>query len=68
MKKSDQKEHKKVTFSFEADPGKKIFVAGTFNGWQPKKTRLKGNDTGCLEPVYSNIYFRVQIYCLTRRH
>lgn len=46
MKNSDQKKYKKVTFSFEADPGKKIFVAGTFNGWQPKKTRLKDNDTG----------------------
>lgn len=46
MKNSDQKEYKKVTFSFETDPGKKIFVAGTFNGWQPKKTRLKDNDTG----------------------
>ncbi len=46
MKNSDQKEYKKVTFSFEDDPGKNIFVAGSFNGWQPNKTRLKGNDTG----------------------
>ena len=46
MKNSDQKEYKKVSLSFEADPGKKILVAGTFNGWQPEKTRLKGNGTG----------------------
>lgn len=31
MKKSNRNGSKKVTFSFQADPGKKIFVAGTFN-------------------------------------
>ncbi len=47
MKKTDQKPYnKKVTFRFQADPGNKIFVAGTFNEWQPNKTRLKGNGTG----------------------
>jgi 1,4-alpha-glucan branching enzyme len=46
MKKSDPKASKKVTFKFQADPEKNIFVAGTFNEWQPGKTRLKGNGNG----------------------
>ncbi len=46
MKNSEQKEYKKVTFNFETDPGMKIFVAGSFNGWQPNKTRLKDNGAG----------------------
>lgn len=46
MEKSDQKKYKKMVFSFQTDPGKKIFIAGTFNGWQPNKTKLKGNGDG----------------------
>lgn len=32
-----------MTFRFHADPGKKIFIANTFNAWEPKKSRLKEN-------------------------
>jgi 1,4-alpha-glucan branching enzyme len=46
MKRSNRVASKRVTFSFQADPGRKIFVAGSFNGWQPDKTRLKDNGKG----------------------
>jgi 1,4-alpha-glucan branching enzyme len=41
MKKTGRIKKKKVMFRFHADPGKKIFIAGTFNAWGPKKSRLK---------------------------
>jgi 1,4-alpha-glucan branching enzyme len=46
MKKSDLRGKKKVKFSFKAEPGKDVCVAGTFNDWQPGKTKLKGNGSG----------------------
>ena len=32
---------KRVTFEVRAEPGKKVFVAGTFNNWHSKQKRLK---------------------------
>lgn len=46
MKNSDQNDSKKVPFSFETDPGKNVFVAGSFNGWQPSKMKPKGKNSG----------------------
>ena len=46
MKRANRDGYTKVTFSFQADPGKKIFVAGTFNGWAPKQNRLKDHGAG----------------------
>ena len=46
MKKSNHSGIKKVTFNFQTDPGKEIFIAGTFNGWEPAKTKLKDKGAG----------------------
>jgi hypothetical protein len=35
-----------VTFNFQTDPGKEVFIASTFNGWEPGKTKLKNNGAG----------------------
>lgn len=35
---------KKVVFQFKGDPDSAVFVAGTFNGWNPKKHRLTFSD------------------------
>ena len=32
---------KRVKFHIAAEPGSEVFVAGTFNGWNPKKNKLK---------------------------
>jgi 1,4-alpha-glucan branching enzyme len=32
---------KKVTFQIQTDPGSKVFVAGTFNNWDPTKNKMK---------------------------
>jgi len=38
---------KRVQFELSAEPGSKVFVAGTFNGWNPAKHPLKDNpDSG----------------------
>lgn len=31
---------KRLKFEIKADPGSDVFVAGTFNGWNPKKHKL----------------------------
>lgn len=36
---------KRVKFQLRTDPGKKVFVAGTFNDWNPEKTPLNDLDT-----------------------
>lgn len=37
----------RVSFEVFAEPGSKVFVAGTFNNWNPKKNPLKDNpDSG----------------------
>jgi 1,4-alpha-glucan branching enzyme len=46
MKKSNRRAEKNVTFQFITDPGKDVFIAGTFNAWQPGKTRLTENSAG----------------------
>ena len=46
MKKADPGGKKKVKISFEAEPGKEISVAGTFNKWQSGMTKLKRNKSG----------------------
>jgi 1,4-alpha-glucan branching enzyme len=35
---------KKVRFETRAEPGSKVFVAGTFNNWDPGKDELKEKD------------------------
>ena len=42
MKKSSAK--RRVRFEFEGDESCAVFVAGTFNGWDPKKHKLKFKD------------------------
>lgn len=31
---------KQVTFTFKNDPGKELFIAGSFNNWYPKHSKL----------------------------
>ena len=35
------KGRKRVTFALDADPGQHVFVAGSFNGWDPNRRALK---------------------------
>jgi 1,4-alpha-glucan branching enzyme len=38
---------KKVTFETQSSPGSEVFVAGTFNDWNPRKNRMRDNpDSG----------------------
>ena len=46
MTKFNLRGKKKVTFRFQTEKGKDVFVAGTFNNWQPAMTKLKGNGSG----------------------
>ncbi len=46
MKKSKSNEKKKVEFTFRSDPGRAVFIAGTFNDWDPSKTKLTESDAG----------------------
>jgi 1,4-alpha-glucan branching enzyme len=46
MKKSTANEKKKIEFTYKADPGREVFIAGTFNDWDPSKTRLTESDAG----------------------
>ncbi|MEI6788605.1 MAG: glycogen-binding domain-containing protein [bacterium] len=41
MKKSTGSKGKKVDFQVTAEPGSEVFVAGTFNNWDPKMHRMK---------------------------
>jgi len=41
MKSEDCRKQKKVSFSIEAEPGSKVFVAGSFNNWNPTQYRLR---------------------------
>jgi 1,4-alpha-glucan branching enzyme len=36
---------KKVSFQIKAEPGNAVFVAGTFNQWDPTQYRLRDNPT-----------------------
>jgi 1,4-alpha-glucan branching enzyme len=35
---------KRVKFQLQAEPGCEVFVAGTFNSWNPRKTRMTYGD------------------------
>jgi len=35
---------KRVTFTLKNDPGKAVFVAGSFNNWDPKANQLVDHD------------------------
>ncbi|MBN1671970.1 MAG: isoamylase early set domain-containing protein [Kiritimatiellae bacterium] len=37
---------KRVQFQIKADAGSEVYVAGTFNGWNPKKNKLKSGKGG----------------------
>ena len=41
MEKKDSHDKKSIEFHFQADPGKDVFIAGSFNDWNPTKTKLK---------------------------
>lgn len=43
MKKTGSSKGKRVKFQVEAEPGSDVFVAGSFNNWNPKKHRMKDN-------------------------
>jgi 1,4-alpha-glucan branching enzyme len=34
---------RKVSFQVTAEPGSEVFVAGTFNNWDPRQHRMKDN-------------------------
>ena len=42
MKKSGSK-GKKVDFQVTVEPGNEVFLAGTFNNWDPKQHRMNDN-------------------------
>jgi len=44
MTQSSEIKKKRVNFKIKAGKGKKVFVAGTFNGWNPEQNRLKLRD------------------------
>lgn len=48
MKKAVVKpKRKRVTFQIKATPGSEVFVAGSFNDWDPQQHQLRDNpDTG----------------------
>ncbi len=47
MKRLSPETGKRVQFAIEAQPGSDVFVAGTFNNWNPKASPLKDNpDSG----------------------
>ena len=35
---------KKVLFQFKSEPGRQVFLAGTFNDWDPTRTPLAAAD------------------------
>jgi 1,4-alpha-glucan branching enzyme len=37
---------KSVVFNFKAEPGKDVFVGGTFNKWNPRETKLEEKEGG----------------------
>ena len=46
MKKTSGNGGKKVGFEFVAMPGSEVFVAGTFNDWNPMQHRMRDNPNG----------------------
>ena len=45
-KASPTRNRRKVTFRVEAEPGSKVFVAGSFNGWDAVKNELVQGEDG----------------------
>lgn len=43
MKKSTGSRGKKVSFQVTAEPGSEVFVAGSFNNWNPTQYRMHDN-------------------------
>jgi 1,4-alpha-glucan branching enzyme len=39
-------EEKRVEFKFQTEPGKDVFVAGTFNNWNPQQIKLEEQESG----------------------
>jgi len=37
---------KRVSLSFKAEPGSDVYVAGSFNGWNPSGKKMKEKDPG----------------------
>lgn len=37
---------KRVTLAFKAEPGSEVFVAGTFNNWNPSEKKMKETADG----------------------
>jgi len=35
---------KQTTFTFKNDPGREVFIAGSFNNWNPKHSKLAETD------------------------
>ena len=47
MRQSSKETRKSVQFELSAEPGSEVFVAGTFNNWNPGANPLKDNlDSG----------------------
>ena len=43
MKKSTGNRGKTVSFQMAVEPGSEVFVAGSFNNWDPKQHRMSDN-------------------------
>ncbi len=43
MKKEAGKKGKQISFQISAAPGSEVYVAGTFNNWNPKEHALRDN-------------------------
>ena len=43
MKKAARKTERMVRFELVTAPGSEVYVAGSFNNWDPKHTKLKDN-------------------------
>ena len=53
-KKAVGESKKKVRFEVSAEPGSQVYVAGTFNNWDPAKNPLKDNpDSGHYKAIIS---------------
>lgn len=52
MKKPEDRKGKKVELQLVTEPGSDVFVAGTFNNWDPKVTPMRDNpDAGHYKAV-----------------
>lgn len=47
MEKSRTHGAKRVKFQIEAPPGSDVFLVGSFNDWNPAKTRMRAGKDGC---------------------